>query len=239
MGDTYSYQSPKQQPDSQSGQTNDAEGSNSVRRKTILVLAANPIESTRLALDQEVREIEEGLRRSKHRDLFKVEQRWAVRAYDLRRALLDVEPQIVHFCGHGTPHSAAGSTTDASRKLSVVAEEVDEGGIVLEDETGKATLVKGQALTNLFSLFKDQLDCVVLNSCYSEAQAELIVQQIPIVIGMKREIGDRAAIEFSRGFYDALGAGRSIDAAFEFGCNAIDLQNIPEHLTPVIKHRIC
>ena len=237
IGDTYSSSSPEEQPVTRSGQPNDAEVSSSARRKTILVLAANPINSARLALDQEVREIEEGLRRSRHRDLFKVEQRWAVRTYDLRRALLDVEPQIVHFCGHGTHHSASGSATDASRKLNVVSEERDAGGIVLEDETGKTRLVKGQALTDLFSLFKDQLDCVVLNSCYSETQAELIAQQIPIVIGMKQEIGDRAAIEFSRGFYDALGAGRSIDEAFRFGCNAIDLQSIPEHLTPVIKHR--
>ena len=237
IGDTYSSHPSKEQSEFRSGQSSDAEVSRSVRRKTILVLAVNPIDSTRLSLDQEVREIEEGLRRSRHRDLFKVEQRWAVRTSDLRRALLDVEPHIVHFCGHGTSDSESGKATDEFRKLSIVSEEMDAGGIVLEDETGKTRLVKGQALTDLFSLFKGQLDCVVLNSCYSATQADLIVQQIPIVIGMKQEIGDRAAIEFSRGFYDALGAGRSIDEAFRFGCNAIDLQSIPEHLTPVIKHR--
>jgi hypothetical protein len=237
IGDTYSSRPLNEQSSRRSGQPNDAEGSGAVRRKTILVLAANPIDSMRLALDQEVREIEEGLRRSKQRDLFKIEQRWAVRTYDLRRALLDVEPHIVHFCGHGTYHSASSSATDDSRKLSVISKETDAGGIVLEDETGRTKLVTGQALTNLFALFNDQVECVVLNSCYSKTQAELIVQQIPIVIGMKREIGDRAAIEFARGFYDALGAGRAIEDAFRFGCNAIDLQNIPEHLTPVIRQR--
>jgi len=29
------------------------------------------------------------------------------------------------------------------------------------------------------------------------------------------------AIEFAVGFYDALGAGKTVPQAFEFGCNAI------------------
>lgn len=235
IGDTYYNSAPATPTPAGS-----AERPSAVHPKTILVLAANPLDSERLALDEEVREIEEGLRRSRHRDLFKVEQRWAVRPQDLRRALLDVEPEIVHFCGHGTNGSASNSPINSPvdiRKLSVVSEATDGGGIVLEDEAGKAQLVQGQALTDLFSLFRKRLECVVLNSCYSEAQATLIVRQVPIVIGMKRAIGDRAAIEFSRGFYDALGAGRTIDEAFQFGCNAIDLQRIPEHLTPVIRHQ--
>lgn len=69
--------------------------------KKILILAANPKTTPRLRLDEEVREIDEGLRRSKYRDQFEIQSRWAVRMRDLRRALLDVEPQIVHFTGHG------------------------------------------------------------------------------------------------------------------------------------------
>jgi hypothetical protein len=53
---------------------------------------------------------------------------------------------------------------------------------------------------------------------------------------MRREIGDKASIEFSVGFYDALGAGRSVEDAFKFGRVAI-LQRFPdrsEHLLPVL-----
>jgi|GEM_PF-1075056 len=49
--------------------------------KTILILAANPASTSRLLLDEEVREIEEGLRRANKRDLFKLEQKWAVRLF--------------------------------------------------------------------------------------------------------------------------------------------------------------
>ena len=181
--------------------------------KTILILASSPVNEARLRLDKEVREINEGLRRSQKRDQFKIEQRWAVQTDDLRRALLDTEPQIVHFCGHGT-----GSE-----------------GILVEDNDGHSKLVSTEALASLFELCADHVECVLLNACYSEVQADAIVQHIAHVIGMSDAIGDTAAIKFSTGFYDAIGAGKSIEDAYKFGCNAIQLENIPEYLIP--KHK--
>jgi hypothetical protein len=182
--------------------------------KTILVLAANPINQVRLRLDEEVREIDEGLRRSKRRDCFKLVQKWAVGTNALRRALLDFEPQIVHFCGHG----------------------VDDAGLVLEDETGQVKVVTSEALAKLFELCKEHIECVVLNACYSEKQANAIAQHVGYVIGMNEAIGDKAAIKFAVGFYDALGAGRSVEDAHEFGCNAIQLEeNTPQYLVPILK----
>jgi hypothetical protein len=70
--------------------------------KKILILTANPKNTDKLRLDEEVREIEEGLQRSRRRDQFEIISRWAVRPDDLRRALLDHEPQIVHFSGIGS-----------------------------------------------------------------------------------------------------------------------------------------
>lgn len=180
--------------------------------KKILILSANPKDTARLRLDEEVREIEEGLRRSKHREQFIIQSKWAVRLRDLRRAMLDEEPQIVHFCGHG-----------------------EEDGLMVEDENGNAILVDLDALAGLFELFKNQVECVLLNACYSQLQAEAINKHITYVIGMSKGIQDTTAIEFAVGFYDALGAGKSIEEAFKFGRNAIQLYNIPEHLIPVLK----
>ncbi|BAY11380.1 CHAT domain-containing protein [Calothrix sp. NIES-2098] len=186
--------------------------SNSPAVKTILVLAASPVDRVRLRLYEEVREIEEGLRLSKYRDKIKLQSRWAVRIKDLRRALLDIEPQIVHFCGHG----------------------VDEG-LIFEDEQGKSKLVSTEALANLFELFAGRVEGVVLNACYSQAQAKAMIQHVGYVIGMSKDIGDEAAINFAVGFYDALGSGRNVEDAYKFGRNAIQLQGIPEHLTPIIQ----
>lgn len=77
------------------------------------------------------------------------------------------------------------------------------------------------------------MECVILNACYSGEQANAIAKHIRYVIGMNEAIGDRAAISFSIGLYQALGAGRSIEEAYKLGCVQIRLQGISEHLTPI------
>lgn len=182
-----------------------------VTRLKILFLAANPIDTAQLRLDKEIREVDEALRRAQLRDQFVLEQKPAVRIRDLRRAMLDTNPDIVHFSGHGL--------TD---------------GLVLESQEGKAQIVENEALADLFELFKGQVKCVVLNACYSASQADVISQHIDYVIGMNQPLGDQAAIEFTIGFYDALCAGRSYFEAYKFGRNAIQLSGISERLTPVL-----
>jgi hypothetical protein len=93
------------------------------------------------------------------------------------------------------------------------------------------------ALADLFGLCREHVECVILNACRSEAQAEAIGEHIPYVIGMNSGINDRAAIEFAVGFYDALGAGRQIEEAFQFAKNAIALQGVTGAHTPVLIRR--
>ena len=68
--------------------------------KTILVLAANPT-TVQLQLDEEVRNIRAALERSKGRDGFRLETRSAVQWKDVRRAIEEMQPEIVHFSGYG------------------------------------------------------------------------------------------------------------------------------------------
>jgi hypothetical protein len=179
---------------------------------SILFVAADPSDATRLRLGEESREIQEKLQLAKSRDLFTFDQRWSVRPEDLTQALIDLRPRIVHFSGHGT----------------------SAGALCLEDRQGRTHTVEPDALAALFELVADQVQCVVLNACYSEIQVNAIAIHIPYVIGMSQAIGDKAAIAFAVGFYQALGGGRSIEDAYKFGCVQIRLQGIPEHLTPVL-----
>jgi CHAT domain-containing protein len=183
--------------------------------QTILILTANPKGTSQLRLDREVRDIEEALQRSKKRDRFVLESKFAVRSRDIQRAMLDINPSIVHFSGHGT----------------------GDEGLVFEDETGSVKLVDGEALAGMFALFAEQVECVVLNGCYSAVQAEAISQHVNYTIGMKKAIGDAAAIEFAVGFYYALGSGKTIESAYKLGCAAIRLAGIPEQLTPTLKKK--
>lgn len=178
----------------------------------ILFLAADPADSTRLRLGQELRDIREKLQLSKLRDAFELESRESVRPGDITQAIFDIEPHVVHFSGHGT-------------KI---------GELVFEDVLGNAQPVSPAALANLFELIAEQVGCVILNACYSETQAKAIAEYIPFVIGMNKAIGDKAAIAFATGFYKALGAGRSFEDAYRFARVEIQLQGIPEHLTPVL-----
>ena len=47
---------------------------------------------------------------------------------------------------------------------------------------------------------KFKIECVVLNACYSEVQADAIALHVPYLIGMNQAIGDSAAREFAVGF---------------------------------------
>ncbi|BAY45606.1 hypothetical protein SAMD00079811_32130 [Scytonema sp. HK-05] len=180
------------------------------RTRKILLLSANPKGTSRLRLDEEMREIEDGLKRAKKRDDYLIQTAKAVRHRDIRRAILDYEPHIIHFSGHGS----------------------GEEGLVFEDETGQTKLVDAEALAELFQLFANQIECVVLNACYSKYQAQEIARHINYVVGMSQAIQDQAAIEFAVGFYDALGAGKSYEFAYKVGCNAIRMAGLAQDLIP-------
>jgi EAL domain-containing protein (putative c-di-GMP-specific phosphodiesterase class I) len=177
--------------------------------KKILIFAANPKNTTQLRLAEEVREIEEALKRAENRNQFILQTRWAVRPRDLMRAMTELKPNIIHFCGHGQLE-----------------------GIALEDNQGNAQLISIDGLANLFKSFTTQVECVLLNACYSKSQADAIGQYIDHVIGMEQEIKDKDAIEFAVSFYDALGAGETYESAYKLGCVAMQLAGSPENLLP-------
>ena len=184
-------------------------------KKKILILSANPKDTDQLRLDQEAREISEGLKRAQKRDSFEIISCWATRPADLQRALIEYRPELVHFSGHGT----------------------GEQGLVLENDQGTMQLVSTEALSELFELFKATVECVVLNACYSEAQASAICEHIDYVLGMNDAVGDKTAIKFATGFYDALGGGFPIEQAYKLGRNRVKLEGLSGAQVPVIKMR--
>lgn len=180
--------------------------------RKILLLAANPVDTLHTRLDQEVRDIENGLERSKNREQFQLKAKLAPRLVDVRRILLEFEPNIIHFCGHG---SAAD-------------------GIYFEDTTGHASSVDATALAELFGLFSNHVECVLLNACHTVAQAEAVAEHINFVIGIKGDIMDHVATEFAIAFYDGLGAGRTIEFAFKLASNAVKLTNPTGNASPIL-----
>jgi tetratricopeptide (TPR) repeat protein len=187
-----------------------AAATGSVPRVRIVVFAANPLSSGRLAIDHEIREITEKLRASRYRDAFDMVPCLATRADDLLQYLNEYTPHIVHFCGHG---SRAGEI------------------VVAADRSGEH-LVGAAALGALFHTMKDNIQIVVLNACFSAIQARAISQHVDYVVGMRVSIRDDAAAVFAAAFYRALGFNRTVVEAFDQATTALKLVNIPEDDVP-------
>lgn len=161
----------------------------------VLIVASNPPDTKALRIDKEMREIRESLRLSKRRDDFALEICPATRWRDFARYLMDYQPHILHFSGHG--------------------EQAE--GIYLENDNGEKIAVDKQWLGGVIRLLKDNLCCVVLNACWTNDVADEIAAYIDCVVGMRRAMNDDAAIAFSSAFYGALGNDRTIQTAFELG----------------------
>jgi len=176
----------------------------------VLYLAANPMNTVRLQLDEEIRTITEKIRAADYRDSLELVPMLATRPDDLLQSLNVYKPQVVHFSGHGW-------TT---------------GEIILVGQDGSPKPIGPPAIKALFRAMKDNVRVVLLNACFSRIQAKAITDVIECAIGMNIEIGDRAAIVFAASFYRAIGFGRSVQESFDQGIIALQLEGIPEESTP-------
>jgi CHAT domain-containing protein len=138
----------------------------------------------------------------------------------LHRALRDSEEagrgfHLLHFMGHGQWKKNEG--------------EKNEGCIVLEDEGGRADSVPGKTFAEILGAFRT-LRLIVLNSCDSarpdqnplaSIASALLLQGFPAVVAMLTKISDVAANAFSRGFFQGLAGGSSVEDAVKEGRRAI------------------
>ncbi|MBR1390695.1 MAG: CHAT domain-containing protein [Lachnospiraceae bacterium] len=160
---------------------------------TVLFLAANPITTSRLGLDEEVRSIQEKIRLSEYRDSIRFESRGAVRASDILQAINETNPTIVHFSGHGAV----------------------SGELVLQNPDGTEKLVSQEAITMTIATASDTIRLVVFNACFSQQQAESVVEHIEAAIGMSDSITDETACVFAAQLYSSIGFGRSLKTSFD------------------------
>ncbi|MBW4527742.1 MAG: CHAT domain-containing protein [Phormidium tanganyikae FI6-MK23] len=131
----------------------------------ILILSSNPRRD--LNLDREVSDLTTAVQRL---GKFELSFGLGVRSQELPELLAEHSPQIVHFCGH----------------------EAGEQGLIFQDENSRERLVSTEILARLFKIFTDEINCVVLNACNSDRQAEEIVTHINYVIGMSEPILENA-----------------------------------------------
>jgi CHAT domain len=182
----------------------------------ILYLAANPRGTARLRSEQEFRDIAAALERGQFRERFVLVPCFAARVIDISRDIIRHSPQIIHFAGHGE----------------------NNGSLFAEDGLGDAAPVDRDTVVDLVRL-ADGVRCVIVNACDTYKLAEALIIHVDHVIGMRYEISDKAAIEFSVGFYQAIAENRSIDTAFDGGRAVLRAhsQSVRERESPFLLKR--
>jgi hypothetical protein len=169
-----------------------------VSKLRVLFVYASPSDQEDLRLPRELRTIREAIQVAGKTDAIELDDLPAATIDDLRRALLKKEYEIIHFSGHA-----------------------DDTTIVLQSESGESTFVNTKELSELVKRHQS-INCLILSACDSASQLSAPIA--PFTIGMTETINDDAAIEFARGFYDAISHGKEIEFAVAEGESAAKLK---------------
>lgn len=176
----------------------------------ILFLSANTEESSKIRIDKEYKAITDELNNAINMEHIKLYTRLAVDLNTLINALIELSPNILHFSGHG-----------------------NNDGIELEGES-RPFFLKNESLEKLIDILSPDLECIVLNSCYSEGQALRLTEKINAVIGMGDTIEDEVAILFSKGFYKGVSKKFDYSKCYELGKQMINTFNYEESEIPIL-----
>ncbi len=176
----------------------------------ILFLSANTEESSKIRIDKEYKAITDELNNAINMEHIKLYTRLAVDLNTLINALIELSPHILHFSGHG-----------------------NNDGIELEGES-RPFFLKNESLEKLIDILSPDLECIVLNSCYSEGQALRLTEKINAVIGMGDTIEDEVAILFSKGFYKGVSKEFDYSKCYELGKQMINTFNYEESEIPIL-----
>jgi len=182
----------------------------------VLLIFASPEGGQQLNVTREEEEIRASIERSAQSQRIQVVPQRGATVHDVRRTLGEQGPfAIAHISTHGSAN-----------------------GLILEDSTGAGRYVPVQGLAALLKLYVPPLQCVVLNACDSISQGRYLQGVVPYTIAMEGPIGDRAALEFSRGFYDAIGRGETIERAYDEGRVNVQLTFPNSPFQPVLLKRV-
>ncbi len=200
---------------------------------TVLAVVANPSDVPPLAVEREWQNLQAALDPLVQRGVIALERLDAATLPALQARLRrggSAPVNLLHFVGHGS--------FDA---------EANTGGLVFEDERGRAATVTAEALGMLLHDHA-ALRLIFLNACeaaqsgrrdpFAGVAQRLVQQGAPAVLAMQFRVTDAAAIALSQTFYQALADGLPADTALSQARKAIAAAGNPwEWATPVLFSR--
>lgn len=174
--------------------------------KRSLVLSANPINTTRLRIDEEIRELYSIFKYSNNYQLL---ISLATKATEIDQIILESTPEILHLTLHATP------SLDPDGK--------NIADFFFEDDQGKSVPINGKRLAEFLKIFPS-IKLVFVNTCYSDEVAYRLSEFIPYSIGFEGSAGDNMCIAFAKSFYIALLSKQDIEFAYNFAITACSLK---------------
>ena len=181
----------------------------SLAKVRILFVYASPMDSAALRVSGELRAIQGSIKLAGRGAAIEVDDLPAATIDDLRHALMEKTYEIVHFAGHSNSDS-----------------------IILESNEGGSVSVTLNGLADLLTQYPE-IRCVVLNAC--ESLANFDTPLAPYTVGMESDLDDDSAVEFSRGFYDAICRGKTIEFAVGEGNRSATLKGLAAPPSRLIK----
>lgn len=164
----------------------------------ILYFASNPKGLKELGLAKEFHTIRQELLTSGRGAAIEMEQVQSGTLGMLTHQIRTFKPNILHYAGHAT-----GST------------------LLLEDSTRQKEELTAAQLAAIIQILGTGVRCLVLNACYTAAQATELGKYVPFFVGMQTEISTSQATRFSAHFYPELAAGDELGKAFFLAKSAL------------------
>jgi hypothetical protein len=181
-------------------------------RLIALFLSANPDADSPLNVEKEQNRIVKVRNGSRHQRVIRIESLPDLDLPELAKSLRLHAPAVVHFSGHGSR----------------------DGSLLMRDENGGTFAMHPEGLSDFLSLAKNSVRLVVLNACFSNALADLLVAHIDCVVGMSDAVSDNAAILFAQALYGALFDGATVADSFATSLAAVKARYRDEAHVPVL-----
>lgn len=178
----------------------------------VLIIIPNTNLNKDLKVDAECREIQNCLFSSLYKDRHSITILPSARLTDIRRCIINIDPDIIHICGHS-------SKTE---------------GIVFEDKSNSVQFVDAVTLRDFFSVFSNEINTVLFNSCYSGELAQNVSDVIKYTIGFGQRVSDDDAIEFAIAFYDGIFNGFDVESSFALAQNSLKWTSNSIYPDPVL-----
>lgn len=159
----------------------------------VLYLTSSPDLTSPLRVDAEVNNVLREIRGAKFRDQIQVHAIPAAGTRDLINGINDHRPHVVHFSGHGN--------------ASLLA--FDNGSFNHPD----SEIVTFDVLAELLAATNEPPRLLVMNACNTLAGSDILLEAVPVLIGMSDSVGDAGAGVFSSQFYAAIASAQSVGAA--------------------------